>query len=150
MSNLLSNRAQVHLRLLNNRLALEDAQNAVEADGTNVKVALLLKEATSIETNNKLSDCIAQKASLVSETPLNLQAFFRGATAAERLKEYQKARELCKQGLAAEPSSPELLKLSEVRTFTGKSLTAFPTLMSSCTCQAEKTGINSFLNFACL
>ena len=47
--------------------------------------------------------------------PDSLQAVFRGATAAERLKEYQIARQLCKQGLGIEPSSPELLKLSEVR-----------------------------------
>ena len=40
MSNLLSNRAQVHLRLLNNRLALEDAQKAFETDESNVKVGI--------------------------------------------------------------------------------------------------------------
>lgn len=38
MSTLLGNRAQVHLRLLNNRLALEDAQKAVDIDKSNVKV----------------------------------------------------------------------------------------------------------------
>ncbi len=43
MSTLLSNRAQVHLRLLNHRSALEDAQKAIEVDETNVKVQFCLQ-----------------------------------------------------------------------------------------------------------
>lgn len=38
MSTILSNRAQVHLRLMNNRSALEDALSALKADDSNVKV----------------------------------------------------------------------------------------------------------------
>ena len=66
----------------------------------------------AVTPSNWLYD-YTQKRCVLIRAPV-LQAAFRGATAALRLGEFDKAAEVCSRGLQRNPAAPELVKLLEV------------------------------------
>lgn len=115
---LLSNRAQVHLILGNDRNALEDGLAAMNLDDSNLKVqkcrrSCLGKQcATAAVTHQQPRHTI-----LPSDQHCEghvMQACYRAAKAAYNLKQYSKAMELAAQGLDKNAEAHELELLQQV------------------------------------
>ncbi len=110
---LLSNRAQVHLQLGNDRNALEDSLRAMQLDTNNVKVVLSLccrchcKVKLWRETSTVLSHGH-------TTADVSMQACYRAARAAYNLKQYSKALTLAEQGVAMDAGASELKQIQQV------------------------------------
>ncbi len=114
---LLSNRAQVHLQLGNDRNALEDSLRALQLDTNNVKVLLSLLQM-SLQGHALAELSCSGKFTVLSHdhatADVSTQACYRAARAAYNLKQYSKALTLAEQGIAMDAGASELIRIQQV------------------------------------
>ncbi len=115
---LLSNRAQVHLQLGNDRNALEDSLRALQLDANNVKVILSLYCRCHCKVMLWQSSAVQGSSTVLSHghTTIDnsMQACYRAARAAYNLKQYSKALMLAEQGIANDAGASELKRIQQV------------------------------------
>jgi tetratricopeptide (TPR) repeat protein len=115
---LLSNRAQVHLQLGNDRNALEDSLRAMKLDTKNVKVVLPLCCRCHCKVMLWQSSTVQGSFTVLSHGHTNadvsMQACYRAARAAYNLKQYSKALALAEQGIAEDAGASELKRIQQV------------------------------------
>ena len=116
----------MHLQLGNNRNGLEDSQAAVSRDSTATKV--LVK---SYDTGVTMLRVVFRAG--LQTCVMSLQAYYRGARAALRLRHWDTAQQLCTAALGAAPDAHELAALLKVRP-TGCSTVILCVPMPSSTC----------------
>ena len=115
---LLSNRAQVHLQLGNDRNALEDSLRALQLDTNNVKVMLSLCCRCHGKVILWQSSAVQEISTVLlhghATADVSLQACYRAARAAYNLKQYSKALTLAEQGIAMDAGASELKRIQQV------------------------------------
>jgi len=115
---LLSNRAQVHLQLGNDRNALEDSLRAMKLDTNNVKVIMSLCCRCHCKVMLRQSSAFQESSTVLSHghaiAYVSMQACYRAARAAYNLKQYSKALTLAEQGIAKDAGASELKRIQQV------------------------------------
>lgn len=79
-----------------------------------IQVAASKVAVSKVDTHAESSLGIFFICALVSYGSNATQAAFRGATAADRLGDFEQAAKLCRCGLQIDPALPELKQLSQV------------------------------------